>query len=297
MYVITGATGNTGKEIAYSLLAAGKPVTVIGRNAETLQAFKNKGAHIAVGDLEDSAFLARTFEGATAVYAMIPPKWDLQIDWRAYQRAISTALTDAIRQARVQHVVVLSSQGAHLPEGAGPVSGLHEFEEMLKTIPTLNVMNLRAGFFMQNFFPMLGMIKHMNIVGYSLQQDIKISFVHTRDIAEVATRHLLTLDFKGHQFTFVAGAADLTMEEATAVLAQGLGKSDLKYVVFTPDEGRAGMIQNGIPPTIADGYTQLFECLNSGAYLNNFVRDASNTTPTTLAQFVAEEFLPAYSAF
>jgi uncharacterized protein YbjT (DUF2867 family) len=294
MYVITGATGNTGKEIAEALLKAGKPVTVIGRSAERLADFVAQGAKIAVGNLEDSAFLAKTFAGATAVYAMIPPKWDLTTDWRTYQREVGKSMADAIHTAGVQKVVVLSSNGAHLPEGAGPVTGLHEFEQMLKAIPHLDILSLRAGYFMQNLFALTGMIKHMGIFGYSLRHDVKTPLVHTRDIAEVAIKHLLSLDFKGFQHVFVAGAADLTMDEVAEIIGKGIGKNDLKYVTFNYEAARAGMIQNGLPATIADGYNELFKSLNDGLYLNDYQRDAQSTTPTSLEWFVANEFVYAY---
>lgn len=296
MYVITGATGNTGKEITEALLKAGKAVTVIGRSAEKLQAFAEQGAKIAVGDLEDSTFLTKTFTGATAVYAMIPPKWDLTTDWRTYQRSVGKALATAIQEAGVQKVVVLSSNGAHLPEGAGPVTGLYEFEQMLKAIPNLDILSLRASYFMQNFFGLIGMIKHMGIIGYSLNADVKTPLVHTRDIAEVAIKHLLSLDFKGYQHVFVSGAQDLTMNEVAEIIGKGIGKPDLKYVTFSYADAKAGMLQNGIPETIADGYNELFHAINAGTFLNDYQRDASNTTPTTLEAFVAQEFAPAYHA-
>ena len=295
MYVITGATGNTGHEVAEALLKAGKPVTVIGRSAERLQSLVNQGAIAAVGSLEDPAFLARTFAGATAVYAMIPPKWDLQEDWRTFQRRIGRTITDAVQQAGVPHVVVLSSNGAQLPEGAGPVTGLYEFEQMLKAISGLNILSLRAGYFMQNFFGLTGMIKGMGMFGYSLRSDVKVPIVHTRDIAAAAVKHLLALDFSGHQHVFVPGAADLTMEEVASILGKAIGNPGLKYVAFPVEAARAGMIANGIPATIADGYNELFDALNKGTYLNDYQRTPENTTPTTLEWFAQHEFSPAYA--
>lgn len=294
MYVITGATGNTGKEITEALLKAGKSVTVVGRSAEKLASFVAQGAKAAVGDLEDAAFLTQTFAGATAVYAMIPPKWDLTTDWRTYQRSVGKALTTAIREAGVKKVVVLSSNGAHLPEGAGPVTGLYEFEQMLRDVPNLDTLSLRAGYFMQNLFGLFGMIKHMGIIGYALQADKKVAFVHTKDIAEVAVKHLLALDFTGHQHVFVAGAQDLTMNEVAEIIGKGIGNPNLKYVMFSYEDARAGMIQNGIPATIADGYNELFKSINDGLFFSDYQRDASNTTPTTLEAFVKNELAPAY---
>ncbi len=293
MYVITGATGNTGTRIAYNLLKEGKKVRVIGRDAQKLQDFASKGAEIAVGELEDVAFLTKTFEGATAVYALIPPKWDLQEDWRGFQRKVATALTAAITQASVKNVVVLSSNGAQLPEGAGPVTGLYEFEQMLKKVPQLNILSLRAGYFMQNLFAQIGMIKHAGIMGYSLNADIKTPVVHVNDIADMATKYLLSLDFQGFKHVFVAGQRDLSMGEVTSILGNAIGKPELPYITFSQADAKAGMLQAGIPATIADGYNELFDALNKGTYLNDFQRTAENTTSTSIEDF-AKEFAVAY---
>ncbi len=294
MYVITGATGNTGKEITETLLKAGKKVKVIGRSAEKLQNLVDLGATPAVGDLEDTNFLTNTFKGATAIYAVIPPKWDLQEDWRGFQRKIGNSIAKAIQESGVQHVVVLSSNGAQLPSGAGPVTGLYEFEQTLKTIPNLNILSLRAGYFMQNLFGVLGMIQHLGFFGYSLKNDVKTPLVHTKDIAEVGAKHLLALDFKGFEKVFVPGAADLSMDEIAQIIGKAINKPDLKYVTFSPEDAKAGMIQNGIPATIADGYNELFASLNSGEFLNDYKRTPENTTPTTLEWFVENELKYAY---
>lgn len=293
MYVITGATGHTGHHIAEGLLAAGQSVRVIGRSAERLQALTALGAEPALGDLADPAFLTRAFAGARAVYLVIPPKWDVT-DWRAFQRSLIASFTAALTANKVEKAVVLSSVGAHMLEGAGPVSGLAELEKALEKVPGLDVLNLRAGFFMENFLGNIGMIKGMGIFGYSLHPDVKMPMVHTRDIAQVALRHLLSLDFKGHSHVFVSGPADLTMPEAASVLGQAIGKPDLAFVSFPPADAKAGMMQSGFPETVADGYVELFQALNGGEYLAGHVRNAENTTPTTLAWFAETEFKPAF---
>jgi uncharacterized protein YbjT (DUF2867 family) len=293
MYVITGATGNTGNRVAENLLKEGKKVRAIGRDAHRLANLASKGAEIAIGDLEDVAFLTKSFEGATAVYALVPPKWDLQEDWRTFQRRISTALTEAITKAHVKNVVVLSSNGAQLSEGAGPVTGVYEFEQMLKKVPDLNILSLRAGYFMQNLFGQIGMIQHAGIMGYSLKADLQLPIVHTNDIADVATKHLLSLDFKGFQSVFVSGQRDLSMNEVAQVLGTAIGKPELKYITFSDADAKAGMLQAGIPETIADGYTELFDSLNKGTYLNDYKRTPESTTPTSIEDF-AKEFAGAF---
>lgn len=295
MYVITGATGNTGKRIAENLLAAGKSVKVIGRSAERLAALVEKGAVPATGDLADANFLAEAFQGATAVYLLIPPKWDVS-DWRAYQRTLIDAYVQALKASGVKKAVLLSSQGAHLLEGAGPISGLGEFEQAVRQVPGLDSLSLRAGFFMENLYANIGLIKQAGIFGYTLQPDFKLTVVHTRDIAEVATRRLLALDFSGHQHEFVAGPADVPMTEIAGILGAAIGKSDLAYVSFERDAARAGMLQAGLPEPIVDGYLEMFDAMRFLDFQAGFARTSGAATPTSLEWFAENEFKYAFAA-
>jgi uncharacterized protein YbjT (DUF2867 family) len=110
MYVVTGATGNTGKLIAQALLSKGKKVRIIGRDKVRLQSLVEKGAEVFIGSLGDSAAMTKAFSGAKAVYAMIPPNLSA-LDNRAYQNTVGDALAKAITAARVSYVVNLSSVG------------------------------------------------------------------------------------------------------------------------------------------------------------------------------------------
>src|ERR1700674_5473330 len=125
MYAITGATGNIGGQAADILLAKGEKVRVIGRSAARLQRFVDNGAEAAVGDLQESAFVAKAFNGVTSVFAMIPPDYTAR-DFRAYQNEIATNIATGIINSGVQYVVSLSSQGADLPGGTGPIKGLRD---------------------------------------------------------------------------------------------------------------------------------------------------------------------------
>jgi uncharacterized protein YbjT (DUF2867 family) len=295
MYVITGATGHTGKIISEQLLAAGKSVKVVGRSAERLADLVAKGGIPAVGDLADKDFLANAFQGATAVYLVVPPKWDVT-DWTAYQRSINDAMVYAISAAGVKKVVLLSSQGAHMLQGAGPVSRMGELEQALKSIPGIDALSLRPGFFMENLYGHIGLIKQAGIFGYTLSPDVKMPIVHTRDIAQVAFEHLVALNFQGHTHAFIGGAADLTMPEVATALGQAIGKPELAYVPFEPTAAKAGMMQAGIPETIADGYNELFDALNKGTYQEGYVRTPAVTTPTTLEWFAENEFKYAFQS-
>jgi NAD(P)-dependent dehydrogenase (short-subunit alcohol dehydrogenase family) len=128
--IITGSLGHTGKPLATELVKKGHTVTVISRNAERQKDIEALGATAAIGSLEDVGFLASAFKGADAVYAMVPPDYTVS-DSRAYYRRIGGNYAQAIGQSGIRRVVQLSSWGAHLDKGTGPILGSHDLEGML----------------------------------------------------------------------------------------------------------------------------------------------------------------------
>jgi uncharacterized protein YbjT (DUF2867 family) len=293
MYAITGATGNTGRRIAEALLSKGKKVRVIGRDAERLKSLAKKGAEAFVGSLDDAAAMTRAFSGAKAAYAMIPPNLKAE-NMRVYQNKISEALAAAIAKARVQYVVNLSSVGAHLSEKTGPIAGLHDQEQQLNKLKDVHVLHLRPGFFMENFYWNIDMIKKMGINGSPLKADLPVSMIATQDIAAAAAQQLADLDFSGKSVRELLGQRDLTMTKATQALGRAIGKPDLKYVQFPYDEAEKAMLGMGLSASVAKGFIEMNRAFNEGVIQLNEKRSAANTTPTSIEEF-AKQFAAAYS--
>src|SRR5579864_1303494 len=176
MYVITGATGNTGKPAAERLRAQGKKVRVIGRSADRLQSLVAQGAEPFLAEITDASALAQAFTGAEGVYAMIPPDLASQ-DFHAQQNRVSDALVQSLKEAGVKHVVSLSSIGADKAEKTGPVVGLHEFEEKLNQIAGLNVVHLRAGYFMSNTLAQAGTIRAFGKCAGPVNAEVKLPLI------------------------------------------------------------------------------------------------------------------------
>ena len=116
MYVILGASGNTGSIVADSLLSKGKKVRVVGRDSGRLQRFVDKGAEAFTADMSDAAALTKAFSGARAAYLMLPPAKS-----REEQERDSDAIAKAVKESGLRYAVHLSSYGAQVPKGAGPV--------------------------------------------------------------------------------------------------------------------------------------------------------------------------------
>jgi len=293
MYVITGATGNTGKIVADKLLAARQKVRVVGRNAEKLQLFVAKGAEAFVGSVNDAEAMTRAFTGARAVYAMIPPDMKSK-DFRAYQDRISDALAAAIEKAGVKHVVTLSSFGADKPEKTGPIVGLHNLEEKLNRIGGLNALYLRPGYFMENLLPQVGVVRSMGMMAGPLKGDLAMPMIATRDIGEYAAGALEALKFTGKQTRELLGPRDVTMKEAAAIVGSAIGKPGLSYTHAPAMMLKPAMVSMGISSNVVDLYLEMADAFNSGYAKGLETRGPENTTPTGLDWFATNVFAPAF---
>ena len=293
MYVITGATGNTGSVVAERLLAAGEKVRVVGRDAKRLERFTQKGAEPFVADATDANALTKAFSGAKAVYAMIPPNISSP-DVRAHQERVSDDLVSAIQKNEVKHAVVLSSFGADKSDKTGPVIGLYNLEKKLEAVPGLNVLFLRAGYFMENILPQVGVIKSFGSMAGPVKEDLLLPMIATRDIGAVAAEALLKLNFQGKVSRELQGPRDVAYTEVARIVGAAIGKPDLTYKHLPAMLLKPALTQMGMSPNMADLLLEMADALNSGYMRMLQPRSRENSTPTTLETFVTEVFAPAY---
>ena len=201
-----------------------------------------------------------------------------------------------MKESGLRYAVHLSSYGAQVAEGAGPVSGLHSSEQKLNAISGLNVLHVRAAYFMENNLAAIGMIHHMGIFGNALRHDLKLPMVATRDVGNYAAQRLLDLDFSGKQTREVLGEGDLSMTETTAVIARGIGKPDRRYQQFPYDQVQQVLIQLGVPPKGAAMYIEMYKAINAGVLVPLEPRSKENTTTTSIEQFVQDVFAAGYQS-
>ncbi|MGH9570171.1 MAG: NAD(P)H-binding protein, partial [Candidatus Angelobacter sp.] len=188
----------------------------------------------------------------------------------------------------------LSSVGADKESGTGPVAGLHEFEKKLNAIQGLNVVHLRAGYFMENTLGQVGAIKNLGKAAGPVRGDLKLPMIATRDIGEAAADALLKLDFKGTQTRELLGQRDLSYNEVTAIIGKAIDHTDLQYAHLSNEQARPMLVQMGMSPSSADLILEMSGALNSGYMKVLEPRSARNTTPTSYETFVAEEFVPLF---
>lgn len=293
-YVVLGATGHIGSVITSRLLDAGARVRVVARTADRLAPFVARGAEAAAGSVEDAPFLREALDGADAAFLMLPPFFGEGI--RAWQDRTAGVICDAVHAARVPRVVVLSSIGADLSEGNGPVAGLHTMERRLDAIAGCSSLRLRPGYFFENSLGAIGIIRATGAVGLALRPELKMAQIATRDIGEVAARRLLALDWKGHAIQELHGERDLTMVELTGALGRAIGRPGLRYVQLPYADAQQGLVGAGIPEEAAALYMEMSKGFNEGRVRHTQPRSPATTTPTSIERWAADVFAPVFAA-
>jgi len=262
MYVIAGVSGNTGSVVADTLLAARQPVRVIVRDAAKGEPWKARGAEVAVASLDDRAALARALTGAAGAYLLLPPNGWTETDLPGTRSRLAAAILGAVADARPGHVVLLSSIGAELPSGTGPIQYVHPLERGLREARIPSTF-LRAGFFMENWAAMAQGAIDAGTLYYGIRTDIPLPQVATPDIGRTAARLLLEGPPAGTRVVQLAGPVDLTVAEVAGVLGTIAGKP--VAAVTVPREATIGAFTGmGASKQVAEMYADLLDTANSG---------------------------------
>ena len=295
MYVLLGSNGNITSKAAALLLANRAGVRVVGRNARSLAAIQAAGAQIAVGDIADPVFLSQAFAGATAVYTMIPTDYTAP-DLGAAQDQLGAAIAAAVVSAGVKRIVNLSSIGAHLAVGSGPIAGLHRQEQRLNALGDLDVLHLRPGYFYENHLAAIEMIRTMGSYADMTAPDVPLPMVATADIAHVVARELRTPSGEGKRVLHLRAPDLYTMREATARLGAAIDKPGLAYVQTDPQQGKAALMQHGLSASAASQLEEMSAAFSSGILNGEHEKGPTETARTTLEEFAVTVFKPAFVA-
>jgi uncharacterized protein YbjT (DUF2867 family) len=293
MFAVLGASGHTGAVVANTLLDRGQQVRAVSRNVEHLMSLTKRGAEPIAADVANPTALSNAFKGADAAYVLIPPNVSTN-DVRAFQERVTDAIAAAVRSSGIKTVVALSSIGADKPTGTGPVIGLHNLEQKLNAIDGINVLNLRAGYFMENTLPQINAIRTLGSVATPLTPTLKLPMIATRDIGQAATDALLRREFHGKQTRELLGHRDLDYTEVAHIIGANIGKPGLAYVQAPDEQFRPALQQMGMSANFVDLLLEMIHALNSGHMKALEPRTPENTAPTPFETFVQEKFAPAY---
>lgn len=262
MYVIAGVTGNTGSVVATTLLAAHHKVRVIVRDAAKGEAWRARGAEVAIADLGDQAALTRALTGATGAYLLLPPPGWTQTGIAADRKVKTDALVAAVRAARPGHVVFLSSVGAELAAGTGPIRYLHVAEHGLRDTG-VPVTFLRAASFMENWAAMLPGAIAGGALYFGIGDGVRYPQVATEDIGKTAAQLLLD-GAPGERIVELTGPADASVQDVAAIVGKLSGKP-VQGVSVPPAAMVQALLGQGASAELAESYGEMADGITRGA--------------------------------
>jgi uncharacterized protein YbjT (DUF2867 family) len=295
MFIVMGATGQTGGATARALLEADEDVRAIGRSADRLAELESAGAETRAGDAGDPTFLADAFRGADAVYALLPIAPEVP-DWHAHQARLGEAIVTAVRDAGVPYVVAVSSVGADVPAGTGFLTGFYAQEERLRTLTDVaHVLALRPGAYFENAYGWLPVIAEQGVMADSVAPDSPLPMVATRDVGAVAAGALRARDWTGFAVRELLGPRDLTYAEIAGMIGAAIERPGLPYVQIPEDDLRAALQAAGWSADAARLQVEMNRAFSHGSVAARQGRTPATTTPTQFEDFAADLAL-AYPA-
>jgi uncharacterized protein YbjT (DUF2867 family) len=252
MLLVTGATGNVGRELARELDLDGVPFRVLVRDPAGAAGLPARAERVR-GDLDDPASLAPAFAGASRLFLLTPG-----IGTSHVRHAVAAALA-----AGVGHVVHLSSFNV-LGDPMPAMGRWHHEREQLIRSSGMPATFLRPGGFMTNAFDWLPTIRAARYV-LDPAGPGRYAPVDPADIAAVAALALTGDGHAGREY-ILTGEETFTVTEQVRVLAAATGLNIEVRQPATPEEAVRARFPNGAPPALAD------------AILEGFARMRADTT-------------------
>lgn len=265
MYVVAGASGNTGSVVADTLLARGEKVRLIARDPAKVARFTARGAEVAQADLDDVEKVTAALRGpdVKGAYLLLPPlhgATDLRKD---YGRR-TEALFRAVESAGVPHVVLLSSIGSQLTSGTGPILTTHDLETRFASSKAA-ITFLRPSAFVENFASTFGALAHGLLPTFYLA-DKPLEVVSARDIGRVAAEALVqkpALYAGAREIIELSGPRPVSPRDVAASLTRLLGRPI--EVQQGPESAIVGALtQHGMSTALAEGIHEMTVTLNAG---------------------------------
>ncbi|MCF2498221.1 NmrA family NAD(P)-binding protein [Dyadobacter chenhuakuii] len=221
MYIILGATGHVGSAVAETLLGRGEAVTVVTRDAEKAEKFRQKGAVVAVADVHDVESLRRVFRTGTRLFLLNPPALP-DTDTIEQERRSLASIIAALEGSGLQKIVGLSTYGVHDGEGVGDLGVLYEMEQKLSGthIPFSIV---RAAYYMSNWDGFLQTAESEGKIYSLYPADFALPMVAPEEIGKFAAE-LLTEPVERTGLYYIEGPDEYTPADVADAFAQALAK-------------------------------------------------------------------------
>ena len=288
---ITTPTGNIGRELTKRLLdQRGHELILLARTPDKLKKEQARGAKVVQADLGDAASVKKATQGADALFFLCPPNFAVP-NYRAYYVELAKNGAEAVKANKIKHTVLLSSVGAHLSKGTGPILGLHDAEKIFSQA-TQGLTILRPAWFMENHLWHLDSIKNMNSIFMPLSGDVTLPMIATADIADRAARVITGPAPSRPTIVSLHGPKDYSLDECARIIGRAIGK-EVRHVQVPPAKAKEAMIGMGATEAVADTMLEMYAAFQAGTLKDEAKRSPETTTPTTFETFVKDVLAPA----
>ncbi|GAA4621226.1 NAD(P)H-binding protein [Actinoallomurus vinaceus] len=296
MIVITAPTGNIGHKVLDTVLAGDQPVRVIVRDPARLSTDVRDRVEVIQGSHGDPQVVIRAFDGADAVFWLLPPDRQAAGADEAYV-GFTRPAAEAMRSQGVKRVVDVSALGRGTPYAgrAGHVTASLAMDDLIAGTGVA-FRALAASTFMDNVFRQVRVIKEQGVFFDAVSPDIKRPTVATRDIAAVAARLLLDTTWTGQEEVPVLGPEDLSYNDMAAVISEVLG-TPVKYQRIPGQAIKDRLTGSGTSDAMVQSMLDMMAAKDNGLD-DGVARTPQHAidTPTTFRQWCEDTLKPAVQA-
>ncbi|WP_330257885.1 NAD(P)H-binding protein [Streptomyces murinus] len=294
MIVITAPTGNIGRHLLSLLLdsapAAGEELRVIVRDPARLPDAARGRVEVVTGSHAEADVLDRAFEGADAVFWLVPPDASLapQDAYTGFTRPAAEALT----AHGVGHVVGVSAlgRGTPLADRAGLVTASLAMDDLIAGTGVAYRALANPSFF-ENLLEECDSIREKGVFTDSVDPDRKAPFVAVADIAAAAAGLLLDRSWTGTGSVPVLGPQDLSPNDLARIMTEQLGRP-VRYERQPLDELFATLVGYGLHEAFAQGVVDMKRAKDEGLDAH-VARTPDTASPTGFEQWCARTLKPA----
>ena len=261
MYAIMGITGKVGSAVAENLLAQGEQIRAIVRNPDKAARWRDRGAEIAVADVDDPNALAAAFEGTDGVFLMVPPNFAPAPGFPETRKTLASYRA-ALAKALPKKAVYLSSIGAEQNGGLGLITSSHLLEQTLGDLPIAHAF-LRAGWFMENHaWDVTTAQSERRMFSNLYPLDRKFPLVATADIGK-AGADVLRQEWTGTRYIEVAGPEQYSPNDIAQALSSALGRA-IEAVAVPRENWTEFFVGQGMPQGRTETRAEMVDGFNSG---------------------------------
>ena len=294
MIVITAPTGNIGRRLVPLLLESapthGEELRVVVRDPARLPGAVRERVEVVTGSHGDPEVVDRAFEGADAVFWLVPPD-SSRTPMDAYCGFTRPAVK-ALAAHGVGHVVGVSALGRGTPVAgrAGLVTASLAMDDLIAEAGVA-YRALACPSFFENLLEEAGSIREKGVFTDAVDAGRAAPLVAVADIAAVAARLLLDRSWTGIGSVPVLGPQDLSPDDLARVMTEQLGRP-VRYERQSLGDLYATLVGYGLNEAFVQGIVDMKRAKDDGLDAG-VTRTPDTASPTTFEQWCAQILKPA----